>query len=173
MSTIHSSAQTCSDSCLEASRCNKPTWCPLTPAERFFWCFPHKGLMGHVSDSSLAQLCPEFVIAQVSLKTSGISGLTPRSQHRTGCGAKLTSSRGECRNMLYCSSHALDSFPDRIWSLALVFLSQCLGQGYLESTNESEPTREARGTVNRPSVFALLVEESTGPTKTEMSTNKS
>lgn len=36
----------------------------------------------------------------------------------------------------------------------------------------NEPTREARGTINRPSVSDLLVEESTGPTKTEMSTNK-
>lgn len=30
----------------------------------------------------------------------------------------------------------------------------------------NEPTREARGTINRPSVSDLLVEESTGPTKT-------
>lgn len=129
--------------------------------------------MGHFSDSSLAQLCPEVVIAQVSLKTSGISGLTPQSHYWAGCGAKLKSpSVGMWKLTLYCRSHALVSFPDGFEILPLFLLRQCPGRGHLESTHESEPTRGARGTANRPSVFALLVEESTGPTKTEMSTNK-
>lgn len=48
------------------------------------------------------------------------------------------------------------------------FFKPMPGQGYLESTNENEPTRGARGTTNRPSVSDLLVEESTGPTKTDV-----